>query len=53
MTHPHAIAAIRAAKNRTRWGRWATYRYLSNRGVPTYLYALALNLEGGRYVQRG
>ena len=42
-----AIDAIRAAKNRSRWGRWATHRFLAKRNVHIYLFALALNLEKG------
>ena len=38
--------AIRAARNRGRWGRWATMRYLAKRGVPTRLYQIAVVLEG-------
>lgn len=44
--HPHASAAIRAAKNRNIWGRYMTFKFLARRGVPTYLYSLALSLEG-------
>lgn len=39
--------AIRAAKNRGRWGRWATMRYLARRGVPLRLYQIAVALEHG------
>ena len=43
----HAAMAIRAARNRGRWGRWATARYLARRGVPLRLYQIAVALEGG------
>lgn len=39
--------AIRAARNRRIWGRWATERYLAKRGVPLRLYQIAVALEGG------
>ena len=42
-----AVMAIRAAKNRRVWGRWATARYLARRGVPLRLYQIAVALEGG------
>lgn len=42
---PQAAMAIRAAKNRGRWGRWATARYLAKRGVPLGLYQIAVILE--------
>ena len=42
-----AAVAIRAARNRGRWGRWATARYLAKRGVPLRLYQIAVALEGG------
>ena len=38
--------AVRAARNRGRWGRWATRRYLRRRGVPVRLYQIAVALEG-------
>ena len=41
-----AAMAIRAARNRGRWGRWATARYLAKRGVPLRLYQIAVVLEG-------
>ena len=41
-----AAMAIRAAKNRRTWGRWATARYLARRGVPLRLYQIAVALEG-------
>ena len=44
---PQAVMAIRAARNRRRWGRWATARYLAKRGVPLRLYQIAIALEGG------
>ena len=43
----HAAMAIRAARNRRAWGRWATARYLARRGVPLRLYQIAVALEGG------
>lgn len=39
--------AVRAARNRRVWGRWATMRYLAKRGVPVRLYQIACALEGG------
>ena len=42
-----AAMAIRAARNRRAWGRWATARYLARRGVPLRLYQIAVALEGG------
>ena len=42
-----AEMAVRAARNRRVWGRWATARYLAKRGVPTRLYQIAVALEGG------
>ena len=42
-----AAMAIRAARNRRAWGRWATMRYLARRGVPLRLYQIAVALEGG------
>ena len=41
-----AAMAIRAAKNRRVWGRYATMRYLAKRGVPVRLYQIAVALEG-------
>ena len=43
-----AAMAIRAARNRRAWGRWATMRYLARRGVPLRLYQIAVALEGER-----
>ena len=40
-----AAMAIRAARNRRVWGRWATARYLAKRGVPVRLYQIAVILE--------
>jgi len=37
--------AVRAAKNRRVWGRWATMRYLAKRGVPVRLYQIAIACE--------
>ena len=42
-----AALAVRAARNRRVWGRWATMRYLARRGVPVRLYQIAVALEGG------
>ena len=42
-----AAMAVRAARNRRAWGRWATARYLARRGVPLRLYQIAVALEGG------
>lgn len=43
--HPHAQAAIRAAKNQHKWGGYATAQYLRNRKVPALLFVLADALE--------
>ena len=40
-----AAMAVRAARNRRVWGRWATARYLARRGVPLRLYQIAVILE--------
>lgn len=45
MMHNQAFHAIRAARNRHIWGRWATQAYCVNRGVPARLYTLARQLE--------
>lgn len=43
--HPHAAAAIRAARNRRSWGRYMIQGFLRKRGVPFSLYRLACQLE--------
>jgi len=43
--HPHAQIAIRAAKNKKKWGREATRSYVKNNGCPMKLYILAQTLE--------
>lgn len=43
--HPHAQHAIRAARNRYHWGRWAARRYCERHGVPRSLYRLACQLQ--------
>ena len=40
-----AHRAIRAAKNRRVWGRWATMRYLARLGVSVRLYQIAVACE--------
>lgn len=45
---PHAQAAITAAQNHHKWGRWTTLRYLARRGVPLSLFTLARVLEAAR-----
>jgi len=40
-----AVRAIRAAKNRRVWGRWATMRYLARHGVSVRLYQIAVACE--------
>lgn len=45
MTHPHAIAAVNAAKNFKNWGRYAALRYCEKRGVPLRLLTLARVLQ--------
>lgn len=39
-THPHAIAAIRAASLRPTIGHWAAWRYCAKRGVPHSLFVI-------------
>ena len=51
-----AAMAIRAAKNRRVWGRWATARYLAKRGVPVRLYQIAVACEAtanGKFLEDG
>ena len=43
--HPNAQIAIRAAKNKKKWGREATRSYVKNNGCPMKLYILAQTLE--------
>ena len=40
-----AVRAIRAAKNRRVWGRWATMRYLARHDVGVRLYQIAVACE--------
>ena len=40
-----AVRAIRAAKNRHVWGRWATMRYLARHSVSVRLYQIAVACE--------
>lgn len=42
---PQAIAAVRAAKNRRRWGTYATERYLEKNNVPALMWNIARNVE--------
>ena len=44
-TMPMAAMAVRAARNRRVWGRDATMRYLTKRGVPLRLYQIAVVCE--------
>ena len=49
-----AVRAIRAAKNRHVWGRWATMRYLARHGVSVRLYQIAVAceaVENGDFVE--
>lgn len=49
-----AVRAIRAAKNRRVWGRWATMRYLARHGVSVRLYQIAVACEAaenGEFVE--
>lgn len=39
--HPIAKAAATAARNWTRWGPFAAYRYARNRGVSSHILTLA------------
>ena len=48
--HPMAIHAIKAAKHRKAWGRYASIRYALNKGVPLGLYRLACQLENTKGV---
>jgi hypothetical protein len=48
--HPLAMYAIRAAKNRKAWGRYASMRYALNKGAPLGLYRLACMLENTKGV---
>lgn len=52
MTHPHAIAALTAAKNFKNWGRIAALRYCEKRGVPMSLLTLARVLEAAKEVEK-
>lgn len=45
---PQALAAVRAAKNERRWGVYATYRYLTKRGVTFQMYMAATSFESRR-----
>lgn len=47
-THPHARAAIYAARLYSRIGQWAVWRYCAKRGVPSSLLVLAIGLERAR-----
>ena len=40
-----ATTAIRAAKNRKKWGKYATRRFIFNQRVSAGLYRLACQLE--------
>jgi hypothetical protein len=51
--HPHAIAAISAARNWSSWGYWASMTYCSKRGVPLRLVTLARILEAAKQYERG
>lgn len=44
-THPHAAAAVRAAQNYQRWGKYAATRYALKRGVHPALIRLARQLQ--------
>ena len=43
-----ALAAVRAAKNRIRWGEYAALRYIENHRVPYRMYILAVANELAR-----
>ena len=56
MSELRAVRAIRAAKNRLVWGRWATMRYLARNGVSVRLYQIAVACEAvekGDFVEEG
>ena len=40
-----AFLAIKAAKGRKSWGRYAAAKFARNNGVPSYLFRLACQLE--------
>lgn len=43
-----ALAAVRAAKNRIRWGEFAALRYIEKHSVPYRMYILAVVNELAR-----
>lgn len=45
---PQALAAVRAVKNRHRWGTYAAWRYAKKQGVSVSMYLLAMHIEKGR-----
>jgi hypothetical protein len=45
MIHPHAAAALTAARNWKAWGRYAATAYAIKRGCPLSLLRLARQLE--------
>ena len=45
MSELRAVRAIRAAKNRRVWGRWATMGHLARHGVSVRLYQIAVACE--------
>jgi len=49
---PQAIAAVRAAKNRERWGDFATFRYLEKNGVSDTMWSMARWHEIGLRIKR-
>lgn len=44
-SHARASVALKAAKNRTQWGMYATIRYVIRMKCPLNLYFLASRLE--------
>jgi hypothetical protein len=48
-----AAAAIRAAKNRRRWGGFAALRYAEKNGASLFMYCTALRIEYMRGERNG
>ena len=46
----NAKNAIRAARNRANWGRYATDKFVINHNIPSSLYDLAIYCEAMSYV---
>jgi hypothetical protein len=48
MTEQTAIDAVRAAQNRSSWGRFMAAAFCAKRNVPRGLYRLACQLEAAK-----